>query len=123
MDDLRTYFASLSDEELESLFRPYGEEKEALLQQMEAARALAQPSGRQYGTPGGALLGGIGDMLRAYVGGKHMREAQSQRTALNSQMQKDAAFRARSVGAQPQVDSQTEALIRVLSQRPPQMLP
>lgn len=68
-----------------SLFTGLGADQDDLLQQ-ELARALrlGQPTGRQYATPGGALFGGIGDVIGAVRGAKAYDETQAKIDALGA---------------------------------------
>src|SRR3954471_12729120 len=56
----------------------------ALEPQMAMAQALSQPKGKNYGTVGGNVAGGIGDALGAFFGGMKMRNLGQEQAGLLS---------------------------------------
>jgi hypothetical protein len=56
-----------------------------LSQQYAQAQNMSQPKGRNFGTVGGNVASGLGDILGAFAGGRRMSDIQGQQQALQGQ--------------------------------------
>lgn len=61
------------------------DERDELLQQQMAMAGMLRQPGRQYTTPGGALLGGIGDAVGQITGAYLQRQAMGEREKIPGQ--------------------------------------
>lgn len=55
------------------------DQQSAADEQAAQAQALMQANGQHHSSPVGAALGGVGDIIRAYVGGTQAKDAKAER--------------------------------------------
>lgn len=84
MDDLSSLLSQIPPEQLEQMLGlgTLDEEDALLAQQMEQAQALRKGSGKQFSTPVGALLGGLGDVINSGMGAQQANQLMGQRKDL-----------------------------------------
>lgn len=80
-----------------------------LQQQMGQAQQFTQPVGKNYGTVGGNIAGGLGDIARQFIGGRQVAGLQGQQTGLLDQ---------RDAGRGAYADAMLKALQARFGQRP-----
>lgn len=73
-------FSQMTPEQLDALMElgVLDDQDSQLQQQMAQAQALQQPSEHQYRTPAGALIGGLGNIFNAGMGGYQQTQIQKQ---------------------------------------------
>lgn len=89
---LSSLLTDMSPDDLANMFYPYQQEQGVLEQQMSIGQDMRQP-GRQYASPIGALLGGLGDVAGSVGGSALQARGLAGQRGLGQQQQKDAVAR------------------------------
>jgi hypothetical protein len=115
--DFYQMLLQLPPDQLETMFRNYGQEQSVLDQRMGIASDIRK-SGGGHSTPLGALLGGLSSVGGAYMQGKNL---DAQKT-LGSEMSQDASQRLKMLGQMNQKQLEQQAMWDALGLSPAAML-